>query len=79
MKIKDTYIFLLFPSGNKYTWELHAPNGVVLCRACNVFNGPGEARMSINNFITIVRTKMVYVIEESRPEDATKAFNSKST
>ena len=67
---KDTYTILIFRSASEYVWELHAPNGVVICRSCNSFKSPGLARESVSNWMNIIRERTVYIVEESIPSNA---------
>jgi len=75
---KDKYMILIFKSGSEYTWEMQAPNGVMICRAIKTFKTAGLARESIQNWLTIIREKTVYIIEESSPTDVGQLFGKSS-
>jgi len=64
----QVYRYLIFPSGQKWTWELYAPNGIVVCRSCRTFKFACEAKKSVRNMIEMIRTKAVQIIEESKPK-----------
>jgi len=66
-KTKNKYMIRIFRSGTEYTWEMQAPNGVMICRAIKTFKTAGLARESIQNWLDIIRERPVFIVEESIP------------
>lgn len=64
---KNKYMIRVFKTGTKYTWEMQAPNGVMICRAIKTFKTAGLCRESIQNWLDIIRERPVYIVEESTP------------
>jgi hypothetical protein len=58
----------VFRTGAKFTWEMQAPNGVMICRAIKTFKTAGLCRESIQNWLDIIRERPVYIVEESIPQ-----------
>lgn len=64
---KSQYVITVNRVGAKFHWQMQARNGVIICTSNKGFATAGQARESIQNWLDIIRTKPIYIVEESTP------------